>query len=74
VTYPVSADPTWDDFRSKVWDLPGVDSVEVLLGVIGAAGLDRPAQQEAVREWAATPAYLPAPAPLKDQIREFIGD
>jgi hypothetical protein len=74
VSTPASSDITWDTLRSRVWDLPGVDDLDTLLGVIGAGGLPQDEQREALITWARSAAYAPAPQQLKDEITRYLGE
>jgi hypothetical protein len=62
---------SWDAFRAADWEL-GTTSLTTLLGMIGVADKPVPEQQSALLRWSDTAAYVPAPAPLKAKVREFI--
>lgn len=74
---PAGTTDTWDDMRARTWDLyvdgKPCDSLDVLLGVLGAAGKPAAYQREAVSRWLDSAASVPAPQSLLKDARAFTG-
>ncbi len=67
----MTGDPTLDTLRSRTWDTDG-DSLDILLGLLGAARRPVAAQQEVLRKWLSSPSARPAPQKLLDAVRTFL--
>jgi hypothetical protein len=57
--------------RSRSWDLGDI-TLPDLLGLLGATDLSLPQQQDALRQWMDSAAYIPAPEYLKNECRAFL--
>jgi hypothetical protein len=62
---------SWDDMRSRTWDLPD-GSLEGLLAALSAARQPLAVQQTALRRWLDSPAARPAPRSLLAAVRKFL--
>ncbi len=62
---------TWSVMRARTWDLGDVTLPDVL-ALLGAADVPLPQQQAVLRDWMASPAYIPAPEYLKNAARLFL--
>jgi TilS substrate binding domain len=70
MTKPPDTD-SWDDMRSRTWDNPD-DSLQGLLGALGAGGLPIAEQQAALRRWLDSAAACPAPERLLAAVHQLL--